>query len=105
VVVPVPESTTPHNGQVPSVRLNLETRQRQCFLKALRFEELATPACDCTGRRKTWGVRDVSGAVTSEGLYSVLSLEVGLPSVLGVHRRQRWQGSFVKQRQKYPFES
>lgn len=96
VVVPVPESTTAHHGHEPSVRLNLETRQHQCFLKALCFEEIATPTCDCTGRKKPWGVHNVSGAVTSEGLYSVLSLKVGLSSVLGVHRSQCWQGSFVK---------
>lgn len=52
VVVPVPESTTAHSGQEPPVRLNVETRQCQCFLKTLWFEELATPTCDCTGRRK-----------------------------------------------------
>ena len=96
VVVPLPESTSAHCGQEPSVRLNLETRQHQCFLKAVCFEELATPTCDCTGRRKTWGVHNVSGVVISERLYSVLSLKVGLPSVLGVHRSQCWQGSFVK---------
>lgn len=98
MVVLVAKSTTAHRGQEPPVRLNLERRQCQCFLKALGFEELATPTCDCTGRRKIWGggMQNVSGVVTSEGLYYALSVKVAFPSALGAHKSQRWQGSFVK---------
>lgn len=37
VAVPVPEGTTSHCGQQPSVRLNLERRQHQCFFKSTVF--------------------------------------------------------------------
>lgn len=86
VIVPVPESSSAHHGQKPSVRLNLETRQHQVFLKALCFEKLATATCDFNGRRKTCGVHNISGVVTPEALYFVLSLKVGLLSVLGERR-------------------
>lgn len=84
---PVPEGTNSHCGQQSSVRLNLETRSPQWFFKALYFEELLTPARECTGRGKTWGVHIVLGVVVFEGLNSVLSHRVGLSSVLEVHIR------------------
>lgn len=97
VAVLVPEDTTAHCGEQPSVSLNLETRLHQwVFLKALYFEELDTPTREWTGSRKTSGVHIVLRVGLFEGLNSVLSHKVGLSSVLEVHRSQLWQSFFVK---------